>query len=598
MAKWPNYALLILRSLSEYEHHIPLCGKNWAPIITNWDWWEQDVVLKGYTDISDTTPVITITIPYSNIPGHATGATTGAWVQVTGLAGIPIQRLEVTGTKNSDTSQYGAALIDDIIIHYVRDNPRRGALCLHVWSASPHCFWADGEDGNFAPAGKMVVGLHEVSTDSNLRNGSGQESLSVLNQEASEAEQKDRTQSALDDVLDSPSFKKAPTLRRLLIYLWEQRNSEVSEYAIAIEALGRRADFEPREDATVRVLVSRLRVRLKDFYESEGTALPSRIVIPVGSHQVQVIEAPKALIEEAPDPELLSRVLRSEARNRKLILGQAIAIAVLVLTCIGLAWERNHAVKDALAGGTSNLPVFWRDFLENGKNTRIILPMPVLFGWGTSFLARDVNVNDFTKVQDSAYLQTLVREWGNPTLSQQYVAASDALSSLRLDQYLDPRGLHLSISTTAESPVDTLDRENLIVAGTPRTLAPFRAILNRLSFQSDADKEEVVDLRSGPGAPRKFKTVRESSMRMTTPGIIACLPGSKQGTRILIFVTTYYTSALVSYLTSESGLSEIQAAQRAHGNSPYFEAVILSEINGTTDLRSHLVEFRPISPKN
>ena len=86
--------------------------------VTNLDWWEQDVVLKGYTNISDTTPAVTITVPYSSIPGHAAGTTTGAWVQVTGLAGTPIQRLDVIGTKDSSAAQVGAALIDDITINY------------------------------------------------------------------------------------------------------------------------------------------------------------------------------------------------------------------------------------------------------------------------------------------------------------------------------------------------------------------------------------------------------------------------------------------------------------------------------------------------
>jgi hypothetical protein len=72
--------------------------------------------VKGYTNINDTTPSITITVLYSNIPRHATGTTTGAWVQVTSLAGIPIQRLDVIGTKDSSTAQVGAALIDDITI--------------------------------------------------------------------------------------------------------------------------------------------------------------------------------------------------------------------------------------------------------------------------------------------------------------------------------------------------------------------------------------------------------------------------------------------------------------------------------------------------
>jgi len=61
---------------------------------------------------------------------------------------------------------------------------------------------------------------------------------------------------------------------------------------------------------------------------------------------------------------------------------------------------------------------------------------------------------------------------------------------------------------------------------------------------------------------------------------------------VLVFVTSYYTSALVSYLTSEKGLAEIRAAQRSHGGGPYFEAVIVSEMDGTTNLKSNLVEFR------
>ena len=86
--------------------------------VTNLDWWKQDVILNGYTNINDTIPVVTITIPYTSIPSHATGTTTGAWIQVTGLTGIPIQRLEVIGTKDSSTSQIGAALIDDITLIY------------------------------------------------------------------------------------------------------------------------------------------------------------------------------------------------------------------------------------------------------------------------------------------------------------------------------------------------------------------------------------------------------------------------------------------------------------------------------------------------
>ncbi len=84
--------------------------------VTNWDWWQQDVVLMGYTNVTDTIPVITVTVPYTSIPSHSTGNVTGAWVNVTGLAGVPIRSLDIIGTKNSSNAQLGGAVIDDMTV--------------------------------------------------------------------------------------------------------------------------------------------------------------------------------------------------------------------------------------------------------------------------------------------------------------------------------------------------------------------------------------------------------------------------------------------------------------------------------------------------
>lgn len=407
-------------------------------------------------------------------------------------------------------------------------------------------------------------------------------------------------------ILDSSVFEKSPTLRKLLIYLWAHREDDINEYAIATEALGRKSDFEPRSDATVRVLISRLRQRLKQFYETDGATLPHRIVIPVGSHQIQLLEmSPIEASEpgkipvpsEQKDLQEIHALSKRLVERKRLLQFQTILICILLGACLWLLRERNHALELATQNSAKKLSAFWSGFLSNGHSTRIVAPTPVFFGWNRSLLVRDVNVNDFEKLPASPALTVLAQKFGKPVLSQQYVAASDAIASLRLAQFLDQKESHLSMSTTAESPIDTLDRENLILTGTPRTLAPFQSILDRLSFWVDAEMGEVADRRSGVNSPRRFKGAQQSSLRMTTPGIIASVPGSPNGTHVLILVTTYYTSALVSYLTSEAGLHEIQEAQKAHGNCPYFEAVVLSEINGTTELRSKLVEFRPYNSK-
>ena len=399
----------------------------------------------------------------------------------------------------------------------------------------------------------------------------------------------------LDQVLASHTFERAPTLRRLLEYLWERRDEEISEYAIATEALNRRADFEPRYDATVRVLVSRLRQRLKVFYEEEGAALATRVVIPLGTHQIQIDEAERELKGDSQHS-AENRNEQSERRpwwsGRVILVVQFAIIVILAATTGWLLRERSRAAAQSAAANPVRLQFFWKQFLDNGNNTRIIVPNPTFFSFGDGLMVRDIHVNDFLSLNSSPRLKLLRNQYGPPTLSQHYVAASDAFSMLQLDRFLETQGTPVAISTTQESSLEALDHENVIVAGNSHTLALFPDILNQLNFQVDSSLWRAINRHPLPGEPEKIDTVYESPTRIVTPGIIASLPGGSAGTHILVLMATYHTSALVTYLTSESGMRELEQAQAAHGNCRYFEALISSQIEGNTDLKGRLILFR------
>jgi hypothetical protein len=66
---------------------------------------------------------------------------------------------------------------------------------------------------------------------------------------------------AVARLLASPQFARAETQRKLLEYLWRHREEPISEYAIAVEALGRQENFDPTSDASVRVHISRWSAR-------------------------------------------------------------------------------------------------------------------------------------------------------------------------------------------------------------------------------------------------------------------------------------------------------------------------------------------------
>lgn len=134
------------------------------------------------------------------------------------------------------------------------------------------------------------------------------------------------------EVANSDMFQRAPVMRTLLIYLWEQRGTTVSEYAIAVDGLRRSSDFDPRTDSTARVQVARLRAKLKTFYESTGRECPLHISIPHGRHELEWTYASPAVF---PFPEIENR--------RFLIYPLWLRYSPLFAWCWPARWFSKHA---------------------------------------------------------------------------------------------------------------------------------------------------------------------------------------------------------------------------------------------------------------
>lgn len=98
-----------------------------------------------------------------------------------------------------------------------------------------------------------------------------------------------RYRTALQQVLSSREFAHAERLRSFLRYVVEAslegRQTDLKEYAIALAVCGRRATFDPKCDAIVRVDANRLRARLDVYYQSKGAADAIRIALPRGSYE-------------------------------------------------------------------------------------------------------------------------------------------------------------------------------------------------------------------------------------------------------------------------------------------------------------------------
>lgn len=95
-------------------------------------------------------------------------------------------------------------------------------------------------------------------------------------------------QSEVERILASEKFARSKRLRSLLRFTVAQTlqgNADtLKEYVIGTEVLKKPDSYDPRSDSLVRVLASRLRVKLKEYYSDGGNDDPLVIEFPKGKY--------------------------------------------------------------------------------------------------------------------------------------------------------------------------------------------------------------------------------------------------------------------------------------------------------------------------
>jgi hypothetical protein len=163
----------------------------------------------------------------------------------------------------------------------------------------------------------------------------------------------------LEAVLASGIFNRAPNLASFLRYICEQHFAggadQIKEYNIAVEALGRSADFDQKKDSIVRVEAHRLRKRLAEYYTADGASHPVHIEIPNGQYAPRFVEkislpeaqpngdqASLAVTEPISPPEILPPLPDTAGRamqrpSRRIAIGWIALVAILVIVVIGVS---------------------------------------------------------------------------------------------------------------------------------------------------------------------------------------------------------------------------------------------------------------------
>lgn len=388
---------------------------------------------------------------------------------------------------------------------------------------------------------------------------------------------------ALDELIgriaESETFRMAPMMRTLLLYLWKRQGEAISEYAIAVDALGRPPDFDPKTDSTVRVQIARLRAKLKDFYDTAGD-FPLKLSIPRGRHELTVVSIPVTPPQErsvpAPLPYLVAGIL-----------------TILLLAGLSLFLYARVQPGPSLPP----LPRLWRTFAAGGKPSLVVVPSPLYFYWperGTYI--RDLAISEYPNWQKSPVLRDLAKKWGPPELAQTYVGAMEMATGVKLLQYLDKRTPGAQLVESRKFSIDAVAANNIVFLGMPRTTAGYLdRLLSKTSFyMAQADPDIIRNRHPKQGEPAEFRETSYSADRRMYPATIVFLPQRPEGTRCLLLLGRYLTGAATMLLSVE-GLKLVEDAWVKGGSPDAWEMVVEAEIYRDTLLKTRPVAFRPIA---
>src|SRR5689334_7210931 len=111
-------------------------------------------------------------------------------------------------------------------------------------------------------------------------------------------------QHALKQALQSRTFARSDQLRAFLRYVcsmeMDGKGDQITEYRIAVEALGRRSDYTGGEDSTVRSRAYALRSKLEELYSHELPEAVTRIEFLKGSYCPRFVVQTAAVAGHAP----------------------------------------------------------------------------------------------------------------------------------------------------------------------------------------------------------------------------------------------------------------------------------------------------------
>ena len=294
-------------------------------------------------------------------------------------------------------------------------------------------------------------------------------------------------------------FGRATQLQRLFDYLvtCQAEGRVPKEFEVAVDGLGRGADFDVAQDASVRVAAHKLRKRLDDFYRDEAPRAEARLTIPRGEYRL-TLEAALPVPGVGFRPRGWRRLLPATARER-------VAWALIGVLLLAAAWllvaTLQRPTVDARVAAVRDSPL-WAPLLEDDLPVQLVLGDYYIFGerdgaGAVRRLVRDFDVNSRQDLEQRFITDpALAGRYADLNLG--YLPTSSAQALRELLPVVVASGKQVTLTLASELDASTIKTTHIVYVGYLSALGMLQDIVfagSRYSFGGSYD--ELIDSVSG-----------------------------------------------------------------------------------------------------
>ena len=422
--------------------------------------------------------------------------------------------------------------------------------------------------------------------------------MSVTRTQISERE---RWLGQIDKLVNSQVLHGSESLCKLLRYLGEHAldhpGSALKEYQIATEVFGRPQDFDPQHDSTIRVQAGRLRLKLAEYYSTEGADDNLVVEVPKGAYVVSFHQRAARPAKVRPvswrDSDANDVTGRTPRRWPVLpvILSVLLAAAVAI---IALLLARGNEAKKQQASGNEPAPAafsaFWKGFVAGPEEPWVI------FSNGAFVGRPETGMRYFDPTRDS-----------HDAILDYYTGVGEVLAIHALDRTFGLLQRQIRVKRGSLLSLDDVKNNDTIFVGSPAENLTLREIPSSQDFifrplTSGPRKGDLAIMNIHPQAGEAEYWVGTQAHALLTEdySVIALEHGLNPAKWVLILAgtTTMGTQAAVEFVCQQNSLEELLPRLKVaeNGELKPFEAVLRIKVTRGVPVESEVVALRTGKP--